>query len=322
LTVRRALSAATLAAWVASACDPALSLDEAIEGKRCRTEQPRCLEGYVCDVNETCVLRDALGAAGAGSTPVRPDEDASTGVSGGNGGVGGNTGLGGAGSASGEGGSGGDPDTTQGGSAGSPIDGAGAGGSGTDGSGGSGGSGVAAAGGASVAIDDAGSIQPEPPDAGPCVPVPLYRDLDGDGHGSGPEVANGCPGEGLSAIDDDCHDALPSSLDRADLVYPGQTRYFDVGYRDESKPGNISFDYDCVNGEEADPENRPDERARACNLLPSDDLTCVGTGYEPGDRGGFGINSLCGSRFIITCVPDENECRADSTSTEIPFRCR
>jgi len=329
LTVRRALSAAALAALVAAACDPALSLDEAIEGKRCRAQAPRCIAGYVCDLTETCVLAGAIGAAGAGSTPARPDGDASTAVSGGSGGsggesgvVGGNADLGGAAAgSSGEGGSAGDRGTMQGGSAGSPIDGAGTGGSGTGGSG-TGGSGVAAAGGASVAIDDAGSIQPEPPDAGPCVPGPLYRDLDGDGHGSGPAVADGCPEEGLAATNDDCHDARPSPLDRAELVYPGQTRYFDVGYRDESKPSNISFDYDCVNGEEADPENTPNERARACALLPPDDLTCVGRGYEPGDRGGFGINSLCGSTFIITCVPNENECLGDSSAADTPFRCR
>jgi len=325
LTIRRALAAAALAAWVASACDPALSLDEALEGKRCRAEAPRCIEGYVCGQNETCVLAGAMGAAGAGSAPVRPDADASTAVSGGAAGSagasGGSAGLGGgagsAGSEGGsEGGSGGDMKAAQGGSAGTPIDGAGAGGAGA------GGSGVPAAGGASVAIDDAGSIQPEPPDAGPCVPGPLYRDLDGDGHGSGPEVANGCPEDGLAATDDDCHDARPTDLDPAHLVYPGQTQYFGYGYRDESKPGNVSFDYDCMNGEEPDPTNQPDERALACNELPPDDLTCIGTGYEPNERGGFGINSLCGSRIIITCAPSESTCESNNSSAPTPFRCR
>jgi hypothetical protein len=317
LTVRRALAAAALGVWVASACDPELSLDEALEGKRCRAQQPRCLEGYVCDLNETCVLASGpIGAAGAGSTPVRPDADAGTGVSGGDAGSGGaggtNPGLGGnAGNAGNAGGSGGDTETSQGGNGGSSIDAAG-----------TGGSGVPAAGGASVAIDDAGSIQPEPADAGPCVPGPLYRDLDGDGHGSGPEVGSGCPEDGLAAIDDDCHDARPTAFDPADLVYPGQTQYFGVGYRDESKPGNVSFDYDCMNGEEPDPTNQPDERAQACGELPPDDLTCLGTGYEPNDRGGFGISSLCGSNFIITCMPNESACESYSTSAPTPFRCR
>ena len=201
-------------------------------------------------------------------------------------------------------------ETAQGGSAGSPL-----------GDSGSGGSDVQAAGGASAAIDDAGSIQPEPIDAGPCVPGPLYRDLDGDGHGSGPEVAYGCPEEGLAASADDCHDARPTDFDPAQLVYPGQTQYFGVGYRDESKPSNVSFDYDCVNGEQSDPTNQPDERAPACDELPVEDLTCIGAGYEANQRGGFGINSLCGSRFILTCAPNELKCESTSTPAP-PFRCR
>lgn len=77
--------------------------------------------------------------------------------------------------------------------------------------------------------EDAG---PGPTDAGCSSPTPWFRDVDGDGHGSGVPT-NACEAPaGYVALDDDCDDTDARA-------YPGQTAFFTTPRPDGS------FDFDC-----------------------------------------------------------------------------
>ena len=276
-------------------------MDEALKGKRCAPGN-QCLEGFSC-IQGVCMLSNA----GQGGAAV------------GQSGRGGASGLGGSGNVFGGNGNGGGLNVGGFGNGGS------GGTSGRDGTGGVVSGGAAGEGGAGAQGGDDGEPDASAPiaGAGGCIPGPLYADLDLDGRGSGPPQSEGCPSEGLSAEDDDCLDAVPTDSNRAQLVYPGQTEHFHVGYPDISKPDNISFDYDCSGEEDSDPENDPPGEAPACEQLVGND--CAGRGWLPYDTRptGNGIQALCGSEFVISCVLQNDSCVSDRSDALVDlFLCK
>ena len=147
--------------------------------------------------------------------------------------------------------------------------------------------------------------------AGGCTPGPLYADLDEDGHGSGQQQAVGCPSEGLSAQNDDCFDAVPTSFNYAELVYPGQSDYFEDAYPDPDAPNGLSFDYDCSGEEESDPNNDPGNEAPACESLDANDCTGQGWRPEPERPSGNGVQAICGVGIMITCLIRDDVCTGE-----------
>jgi hypothetical protein len=267
-----------------------------LEGKRCSADG-RCLAGYECDESLNLCLR-------AGSVEDELVENAiadeldevaiDEGRSGGAGESAVDRSLGGGGGSSGTGGSatGGFP-----------------------GSAGSGGTVIAA--GARPKPDAGMSTLP---DDG-CIPMTVYRDVDGDGFGQGGEYTMGCPSAEWVTAGGDCRDDLP-------LVNPGQQEYFAVGYPSPG-PGGISFDYDCINEEQPDPENDTNHWAptpAACASLLGPD--CIGSGFEPTKpaRDGLGIEPRCGSNLRVRCVLDPllGNCNAveEPLGDDLVFRCR
>jgi hypothetical protein len=174
------------------------------------------------------------------------------------------------------------------------------------------------AGGAGYAGTSAGYI---PFDAGvsdggdACVPLPLYVDTDRDGYGvtvTSPPI--GCPQEGWSPLSGDCRDDIFE-------VNPGQITFFGGGYPDPDKPDDISFDYDCANGEQAAPDNLHGGRASpVCQGLGA--LCTQASGYIATTRSGVGLNALCGSTSVIQCAVNGLGCGAVTYPNQQPFRCR
>jgi hypothetical protein len=293
-----------------AACEPYLSLDEALTGKACAAAEPRCAAGYVCNGELKCVPSVEL-------NPLLP----------GNGGAAATVG---AGAGNGEADAGADPAGSAGAGA-EPQQGS-AGASGNEstpagGAGGTAGSVSGSAGAGAVPMNAGGSEGDDPPpnptgaaDAG-CVPQLLFRDLDGDGFGgtSPEDIARGCPPlAGFATKAGDCHDAEPSIQDPAGDVFPGQTRFFTAPYPAPSGP---SFDYDCSGGEEADESNSEFVPAPAdCE----ERTTCgLEIGYRiPSDpRTGAGVNPLCGTRDVVVCTGASPGCSLLQIGGT-PFRCR
>ena len=200
-----------------------------------------------------------------------------------------------------------------------PSDGGGGGNGGvTSDNGGSGSTPQGGAGGAGYAGTSAGYV---PFDAGvgdggdACVPVALYVDTDRDGYGvtvTSPPV--GCPQEGWSPLSGDCRDDIFE-------VNPGQTTFFGAGYPDPDKPDDISFDYDCANGEQAAPDNLHGGRASpVCQGLGA--LCTASSGYIATTRSGAGINALCGSTTVITCTTPTLACAPSFAPNQTAFSCR
>jgi hypothetical protein len=156
-------------------------------------------------------------------------------------------------------------------------------------------------------------------DGGPdgCVPLDLYRDVDGDSYGDTAQHAFGCIREGWVELPGDCREDLP-------LVNPGQAGFFGEGFSDPEKPGGISFNYDCNNFEEGDTNNNPPGAAVDCQGLLGLGVACAGSGYERTARGtADGVNDLCGSDIVITCVaPTLASCVSSPLAVLTPFKCR
>ncbi|MET0412253.1 MAG: hypothetical protein ABW217_13205 [Polyangiaceae bacterium] len=172
---------------------------------------------------------------------------------------------------------------------------------------------------------DAGG-EPAPSDAAipvesdGCVPGPLYQDLDGDGFGGLAVQAFGCSRDGLVSTPGDCADD-PAQSGVAAEVHPGQLEFFFVGYRDTSKPGDISFDYDCSGSEERQPQSAG--AAPDCEAL--DGSECTGSGYVPdiARQGVAGVDALCGSEVVAICTPGgQGQCNSVFSATEQLCLCR
>jgi hypothetical protein len=328
----RALPLATLtfagSLLLAFACEPELSRESALEGKLCRAEKPRCLDGYECHSDNR--PGSPLADDGAGGVCVLPSvanglqgENGSAGMAGAAGAASTTTANPGTASAGADG-----SGTTLGNGAGSA--GAPASSSGTISDPGAAGNGGMSAnagtagmpsntgdGEAPPNVDD--TTSPPSADAGtpPAADDPgaateggsedctvkqlLYKDRDGDGFGSDAEGDQkmGCPPEvGWAIQGGDCLDEAPTPM-LAASVHPGQTSFFETGYPDASKPGGISFDYDCRDDEVGDPTNYGGgTSAPECSSAPP---CSEGSGFVGGDRSGIGINALCGSVKFIVC---------------------
>jgi hypothetical protein len=192
------------------------------------------------------------------------------------------------------------------------------GGRGGRGGGGSSSGGLGGAGGSNAAgtpnVPDGGSGTL--PDGG-CIPANVYHDVDGDGFGTDSESMFACPSLEWVPVGGDCRDDL---LD----VNPGQQSHFAVGYA-SSGPGGVSFDYDCANGEQPDPNNDTNAPAPDCAALLG--LGCTGSGFENASpaRSGPGIEPRCGSNVLRDCVGDGlTTCdpRQTPVANSVAFRCR
>lgn len=272
-------SCAALLVGAFAACEPYLSLDEALEGEGCP-----CVAGYVC-VNQVCVADGSILPNEAPPFPLRPNSP--------------DAGEGAAGAA---------------GAAGEGRAGAGAG----DGSTSSGGAGGGSAGSSALPDAGAEpGPAPGPADSGCANPVPLFIDRDGDGFGSDVDEAQprGCPPvDGFATRGGDCLDVSPALNSSSVLVNPGQTLAFATGYSSPNNPSGVSFDYDCDGVERPGQEFAANVTLPDCNQAVA---SCggLGFGYRPTARNGAGENPLCSSVDILlctgvagsaTCAPAEN----------------
>jgi hypothetical protein len=153
-------------------------------------------------------------------------------------------------------------------------------------------------------------------DGGPdgCVPVDLYRDRDGDSVGDVSVHAFGCIRPGWVEVSGDCRDDIAA-------VHPGQTEFFATGYPDANAPEEVSFDYDCSNVESSDTTNDPGVAAPRCTGLSVAGLACGGEGYQKTARAGVGINSLCGSDVVVSCITSGASCVARELAVQRRFHC-
>jgi hypothetical protein len=193
-------------------------------------------------------------------------------------------------------------------------------------------------------VDDATSVEaafdapPDgPPDAsrdvvgdapvvGTCdAPLHFYRDRDRDGYGS---TDNGVVACTAPAADDggawvtqpgDCRDDL-ADVKPFKQSSPDPPNYSGTGYPDPVRPLGISFDYDCNGDETADPTNQ----FGAAPTCPALATGCAGTGYVPASpaRSGTGVNPLCGSTTLKSCVVMGLNCKEQYIQMSTPFRCR
>jgi hypothetical protein len=152
------------------------------------------------------------------------------------------------------------------------------------------------------------------PDATPfdaCQPRLWYSDLDHDGYGRVTSTLWACesPGDDWAPEGGDCNDDNPD-------VHPGQTAYFAEPYK--AGNGTESYDYDCSGVEEPHPD--PPGVAPNCGGLSLGN--CSGQGFIGTGRSGPGINAICGSTQIRTCVPGVVLCEALVVAVEEPKRCR
>jgi hypothetical protein len=160
-----------------------------------------------------------------------------------------------------------------------------------------GGQGGVDSGGAGGSEDDFDAGPPELVDGGPdgCVPTTLFRDDDRDTYGVVAGPGYGCPQRGWATRAGDCRDDLA-------IVHPDQDRFFGEGFVDQTKPGNISFDYDCSNLEEPSPNNN--DNAVPPDVCPALGLTCQGSGFLAANsppRTGSGADQRCGSVMRRNC---------------------
>lgn len=156
-------------------------------------------------------------------------------------------------------------------------------------------------------------------------PTTFYRDRDGDGYGSTDDHISACVAPaagdaGAWVVDPgDCRDDLPDV--RPDPQDPAvrDGHYSSQGYSDPTKPGGVSFDYNCNGIEEPDPTNLYGTEPSCPVLIPG----CSGKGYVAvaPERSGPNINSYCGSTTIKSCVIDFLGCKAEFTTVTQPFRC-
>ncbi|HEY4106036.1 MAG TPA: hypothetical protein VGM44_19180 [Polyangiaceae bacterium] len=142
-----------------------------------------------------------------------------------------------------------------------------------------------ASGSSAGAIGDAG--------AGGCTQT-WFPDSDGDGYGrsSGAVLACDPPTSGSWVlVGGDCNDDNK-------LVFPKNPNFYSDGY---TTAGNaISFDYDCSTAEEEDPSARG--AAPVCNNTLNCPTGAGKAGFQGTGRSGPGVNGLCGSKTLVTCV--------------------
>ncbi len=163
-----------------------------------------------------------------------------------------------------------------------------------------------------------------PRDATCDAPKTFYRDRDRDGFGSTDDHVLACappPADDGAwvTLPGDCRDDLPEVKPfQADS--PDPPKYGGVGYADPVKPRGVSFDYDCSGDETADPTNQ----FGAAPTCPALATNCTGTGYLPATpaRTGTGINPLCGSTTLRSCVVQGLNCKEQIIEMSTPFRCR
>jgi hypothetical protein len=161
---------------------------------------------------------------------------------------------------------------------------------------------------------DSGVIDTGPPldcDGGGTL---YYPDGDDDGFGRSAELVKRCakPAGGNWALrGGDCKDNDPN-------VYPQQPAYFGMAYM--GADGNPSFDYDCSSNEEGNPSQQTLEGG--CGLLEL--VACHGTGYLPRPRTGTGVNPLCGSTSVGTCMAGALGlgCSTSMATTPEPYECK
>jgi hypothetical protein len=155
-----------------------------------------------------------------------------------------------------------------------------------------------------------------------CTKLLFFRDRDGDGYGSDAEGESElrCPAEGWAARGGDCFDADPSVEIHAAEVHPGQTAFFSEGYPRQGQPGEVSFDYDCVRGEEADPSSRAAPLGDCSSATPPSCGTFAGTVRS--ERSGPGVNALCGSGLVQVCNQiGADQCQPQVLAAPDAFRC-
>jgi hypothetical protein len=267
-----------------AACDSDLAHDWT--GRACRTSEPRCLSGFVCNPQGRCVTPDQLapsaGAGGAGgSATIEPIPDAS---------------IGGGGAEFADSGTPSDAGATPA----PPRDAAVDGGSELD-------AGPDAAATSDAAVSDAG------PELDACTPTVLYEDSDGDGYGNPDVSVIACASTGWVGVAGDCRDDLIA-------VHPNGGPS-GAGYVDSNEPQGVSFDYDCSGSEEPDPTNIPSGAAPSCAGL-ADILACSSAGYVATARSGSNISSLCGSTTVVTCAWQTVLCGSGVQTDQPPYRCR
>ena len=188
--------------------------------------------------------------------------------------------------------------------AGSPDVGAGYGGAADEG--GSSGEGALGPAGSGGTLGDAGAGGAG--DAGACTASQWFADADGDDYGRTTAQVEACAAPAVGKwvlLGGDCND------DDA-LVSPKQTDFKSVGY---AVTAGVSFDYDCSGQEQADPTALG--AAPVCNLL-----ACSGSGFAGTGRTGVGVNPLCGSKTLVTCVQDGLTCKALKSQVSEGVRCR
>ena len=154
------------------------------------------------------------------------------------------------------------------------------------------------------AADDAGAG-----DAGACTASQWFPDGDGDDYGRTTAQVEACvaptAGKWVSH-GGDCND------DDA-LVFPKEKDFKSTGY---AVTGGVSFDYDCSGQEEPDPTALG--AAPACSSV----LACTGSGFAGTGRTGVGVNPLCGSKTLVTCMQEGLACKAVQSQVPEGLRCR
>jgi hypothetical protein len=104
-------------------------------------------------------------------------------------------------------------------------------------------------------------------------------------------------------------------------VHPGQLAFFAEGYPRPGQPGEVSFDYDCVRGEEADPSNRQVAGDCSSAMAPTNCGTL--SGLLPTERSGANVNPMCGSQTFRACNMMGQLCiPQDQDIANYQFRCR
>jgi hypothetical protein len=148
--------------------------------------------------------------------------------------------------------------------------------------------------------------------AGECSAVAWFPDADGDGFGraSGQVLSCDPPAVGKwAAKAGDCDDDN-------NAVFLKEPDFEASSYTATSN--GLSFDYDCSNKEESDPTQLG--AAPACASMGI--LNCVGSGFANTARTGPGVNPLCGSKSLVTCMKSNLSCVGVTTMTTEGVRCR
>ena len=142
--------------------------------------------------------------------------------------------------------------------------------------------------------------------------VTWYPDDDEDGYGRSNESVSACPqpGRKWSRKGGDCRDSDAN-------VHPSQLTYFGAPY--SLGNGKDSFDYDCSGGEDGDLGQAAFDGN--CGLLNVAVCTSDGGYVERTDRTG-NVNTWCGSVKLELCNSALLGCSKNSSTSQMPYRCR